>query len=100
MDEYTTEQAVRREAIHRRLQGESRDEICRDLERSTSWFDKWWQAYRADPQIDFTEQSRAPHTSPQASAESGASRSLNPAQADHLIRAMPITDQQHPAVPV
>jgi len=66
MDEYTTEQAVRQEAIRRRLQGESRDEICRDLERSTSWFDKWWQAYRADPQIDFTEQPRAPHTSPQA----------------------------------
>ena len=66
MDEYTTEQAVRQEAIRRRLQGESRDEICRDLERSTSWFDKWWQAYRADPQIDFTEHSRAPHTSPQA----------------------------------
>src|SRR5512141_2978839 len=66
MNEYTTEQAIRQEAIRRRLQGEGRDQICRDLDRSTRWFDKWWQAYRADPQLDFTERSRAPHTSPQA----------------------------------
>ena len=69
MDEYTTEQALRQEAIRRRLQGETRQQICRDLERSTSWFDKWWRTYRDDPQIDFTDQSRAPHTSPQGIPE-------------------------------
>lgn len=66
MDEYTTEQAVRQEAIRRRLQGESRDQICRDLDRSTSWFDKWWAEYRHNPRTDFADESRAPHTSPQA----------------------------------
>lgn len=70
MNEHTTEQAVRQEAIRRRLLGESREQICRDLERSTSWFDKWWRAYRDDPQIDFTDRSRAPHTSPQATPPS------------------------------
>ena len=36
----TNEQALRREAIRRRLQGERRSDICRDLNRATSWFDK------------------------------------------------------------
>lgn len=35
-----SEQALRREAIRRRLQGERRIEICRDLGRSLPWFDK------------------------------------------------------------
>jgi len=64
MDTFTTEQALRREAIRRRLQGESRCDICRDLERSTSWFDKWWAEYRGDPYTDFADHSRAPHLSP------------------------------------
>jgi len=59
------EQALRREAIRRRLQGERRCDICRDLNRATSWFDKWWAAYRRDPHTDFADRSRAPHRSPQ-----------------------------------
>jgi putative transposase len=59
------EQALRREAIRRRLQGERRCDICRDLNRATSWFDKWWALYRRDPHTDFADRSRAPHRSPQ-----------------------------------
>src|SRR5881397_2942541 len=60
----TTEQDLRREAIRRRLQGEHRRDICRDLNRATSWFDKWWAEYRRDPKTDFVDRSRAPHRSP------------------------------------
>jgi putative transposase len=61
----TNEQALRREAIRRRLQGERRSDICRDLNRATSWFDKWWARYRRDPKTDFASRSRSPHRSPQ-----------------------------------
>jgi hypothetical protein len=64
MDKHTPEQDLRREAIRRRLAGEQRKTICHDLGRSTSWFDKWWAAYRREPPIDFADRSRAPHTSP------------------------------------
>jgi len=66
MDTETTEQALRQEAIRRHLQGERRCDICRDLNRTTRWFDKWWAAYRHTPQADFADRSRAPLTSPQA----------------------------------
>jgi putative transposase len=59
------EQDLRREAIRRRLLGERRCDICRDLNRATSWFDKWWAIYRRDPHTDFADRSRAPHHSPQ-----------------------------------
>lgn len=65
MDTHQTEQAVRREAIRRRLQGESRRAICRALGRSPRWFDKWWAEYRHDPTTECADRSRAPHTSPQ-----------------------------------
>jgi len=65
MDMYTHEQALRWEAIRRRLAGESRREICQALERATSWFDKWWAEYRRNPHGDLADRSRAPHTSPQ-----------------------------------
>jgi len=68
MDPETTEQALRREAIRRHLQGERRCDICRDVNRTTRWFDKWWAEYRRDPQTDFAAHSRAPHTSPQTIA--------------------------------
>jgi len=61
----TNEQTLRREAIKRRLQGERRCDICRDLNRATSSFDKWWAEYRRNPLTDFAERSRAPHRSPQ-----------------------------------
>ncbi len=64
MDTNTTEQALRREAIRRRLQGEARCDICRDLKRSPRWFNKWWREYQANPQTDLADHSRAPHTLP------------------------------------
>jgi hypothetical protein len=56
----TNEQDLRREAIRRRLNGERRKDICRDLERSTQWFDKWWSIFDHDPHTDFSDRSRAP----------------------------------------
>ena len=66
----TSEQALRREAIRRRLAQETRKAICTDLQHSTSWFDKWWAEYRHNPHTDFADRSRAPHTSPQATPKS------------------------------
>ena len=66
MDTHETEQALRREAIRRHLQGEPRHTICDDLGRSPRWFDKWWHLYQLDPQSDLVDHSRAPHTSPHA----------------------------------
>lgn len=66
MATHTSEQDLRREAIRRRLAGEHRSKICLDLDRSTSWFGKWWAEYRRDPSSDLGNRSRAPHTSPQS----------------------------------
>ena len=51
----TNEQPLRREAIRRRLQGQRRCDICRDLNRATSWFDKWWFF------VTFRDRSREPN---------------------------------------
>ena len=64
MNMETSEQALRQEAIRRRLQGERRVAICHDLQRSLQWFDKWWAIYRHNPKTDFADRSRAPLTSP------------------------------------
>ena len=64
MDTFTTEQDIRREAIRRHLLGERPNDICRDLGRSPSWFDKWWAEYRHHPHTNFADHSRAPHTFP------------------------------------
>jgi hypothetical protein len=64
MDSNTNEQALRREAIRRRLEGVSRRAICHALDRSLRWFDKWWAEYRRNPGTDFASRSRAPHHSP------------------------------------
>jgi len=69
MDTFTTEQALRREAIRRRVQGERRRDICRDLGRSPRWFDKWWAEYRRHPHTDFADHSRAPQTLPHKTPE-------------------------------
>lgn len=61
----TSQQALRQEAIRRRLLGERRVDICRDLQRSLPWFDKWWAEYRRHPQTDFADHSRTPLSSPQ-----------------------------------
>jgi hypothetical protein len=63
MDNQTIEQALRQEAIRRRLEGERRCDICDDLQRSLRWFSKWWAEYQCNPQMDFSERSRAPHRS-------------------------------------
>lgn len=64
MDPSTSAQALRQEAIRRRLQGERRCDICQALGCSPSWFSKWWAEYRQHPQTDLHDRSRAPHTSP------------------------------------
>src|SRR2546426_3637152 len=64
MDTTTTEQALRREAIRRRLQGEGRSDICRDLNRSRRWFSTWWAEYRRHPQSDLADHTCVPHTAP------------------------------------
>jgi transposase-like protein len=64
MDAHTPEQALRREAIRRRLQGERPSDICRDLYRSDTWLAKWWTLYQRQPQTDFADRSRAPHPCP------------------------------------
>jgi putative transposase len=70
MDTFTTEQDVRREAIRRHLLGERPNDICHDLGRSSSWFDKWWAEYRRHPHTDFADHSRAPHTHPDQTSAS------------------------------
>jgi hypothetical protein len=64
MDTYTSEQELRQEAIRRRLQGERRCDICQALDRSSSWFNKWWAEYQRHPQTDFRTGCRVPHTNP------------------------------------
>lgn len=65
MDTQPTEQALRREAVRRRLQGHRVCDICHDLQRSPRWLNKWWREYQRHPDTDFTEQGRAPRSSPQ-----------------------------------
>lgn len=54
------EEALRNEAINRRLAGERRCDICRALGRSTAWFDKWWARYRRYGRAGLKSCSRAP----------------------------------------
>lgn len=60
----TSEQELRREAMRRRVQGERRYDLCRDLGHSPRWFRKWWAEYQRHPPTDFGDHSRAPHPSP------------------------------------
>lgn len=69
MDTQTSEQALRCEAVQRRALGHRVCDICRDLERSPRWLNKWWRAWQTHPEIDFADHSRAPHTSPHKTAE-------------------------------
>jgi len=64
MDTDTSEQALRREAIWRHLDGEPRQQICSDLDRSTSWFHKWRAEFCKNPRTDFADRSRTPQHSP------------------------------------
>ena len=69
MDTQTSEQALRYEAVLRRALGHRVCAICRDLQRSPRWLNKWWREFKAHPETDFAEQARAPHTSPHKTAE-------------------------------
>ena len=69
-----SEQALRQEAIRRRLAGESRKVICVALNHATSWFDKWWSEYKDNPGTDFADRSRAPHI---AAASVGGNRTTD-----------------------
>lgn len=80
METPTPEQLLRREAVRCHLCGEKRQAICEDLERSPSWFDKWWAEYQANPQTDFADHSRRPHTSPTQTPEELAQAVLSARQ--------------------
>ena len=64
MDTLVSEQALRREAVRRYLEGQRPCTICQDLGRTRPWFYKWWGEYQRNPKTDFSDHSRAPHTSP------------------------------------
>ncbi len=64
MDPFSAEQAMRREAVRRRLAGERRCDICCDLGRSPRWFSKRWAVYQHNPRTEFADRSRVPLTSP------------------------------------
>lgn len=64
MDTTYTEQALRRVAVARYVAGERPSNICRDLHRSRQWLNKWWHEFCRHPDTDFSDHSRAPHTSP------------------------------------
>ncbi len=54
------EEALRNEAVNRRLAGERPCEIYRSLNRSKSWFDKHWARYRKYGREGLKSRSRAP----------------------------------------
>src|SRR6266540_1705219 len=64
MDTQTTEQALRCEAVRRRLQGHRVCDISQDLSRTPRWVNNWWREYCHYPDTDFADHSRAPHTVP------------------------------------
>ena len=64
MDTTFSEQALRRVAVARYATGERPCYICRDFQRSRQWLNKWWNEFYYHPKTDFSDHSRAPHTSP------------------------------------
>jgi hypothetical protein len=64
MDTTFSEQALRRVAVARYATGERPCDICRDFQRSRQWLNKWWNEFYYHPKTDFSDHSRAPHTSP------------------------------------
>ena len=78
MDTQTSEQALRYEAVLRRALGHRVCDICRDLERSPRWLNKWWRELKAHPETDFAEQARAPHTSPHKKQPKKSNQQLSP----------------------
>lgn len=58
------EEALREEAINRRLSGQRPCTIYRALSRAKSWFDKWWARYRQEGREGLKDRSRAPRFCP------------------------------------
>lgn len=65
MDPQLSEPHLRREAVRRKLQGEHTCDISQALNRTPQWVNKWHRIYQRNPDTDFADFSRAPHTSPQ-----------------------------------
>lgn len=65
------EEGLRREAVRRRIAGETEAEVAADLGRSQRWVRKWLARYRTDPSRDgwFVSRSRAPKRRPGATPE-------------------------------
>ena len=59
MDTLVSEQALRREAVRRYLEGQRPCTICQDLGRTRPWFYKWWGEYQRNPKTDFSDHSRS-----------------------------------------
>lgn len=58
------EEALREEAINRRLSGQRPCTIYRALGRTKGWFDKWWARYRQEGRPGLKDRSRVPHVIP------------------------------------
>jgi transposase-like protein len=69
MQTQSSEQALRREAVRRLAQGHPISDICRDLQRTRQWLNKWWRQFQTHPETDFADHSRAPHTSPRRTSK-------------------------------
>lgn len=64
MDTQLSEQALRREAVRRRVMGHRICDICRDLRHSPRWLHKWWSRFQVHPDTDFADHPRVPLTCP------------------------------------
>lgn len=51
---------IRRQAVRCRLADETVDQICRSLQRTSTWFYKWWCRYQAEGVSGLRNRSRAP----------------------------------------
>jgi hypothetical protein len=54
---FQPKQALRQEAIRRRLAGEKHKDICKALKHSPRWFDRWWRIYQDDPDTRLADRS-------------------------------------------
>ena len=65
-----SEEELRREAVRRRLAGESAEEIAAELGRTSRWVRKWVTRHSEEGHEGWAgDRSRAPHTSPGAMSE-------------------------------
>ncbi len=57
---------VRKEAVQRRLAGETVTNICNDLGRSRKWFYKWYKRYKTGDPSWYQNQSKTPRRKPRS----------------------------------